>query len=242
MGGNTRGMTQMGEFRDTITSLNLQDLGFKGNRFTWSNGHAGPDNIQSYLDRILATTEWYTLFPSYMAQKIKNPKPFRFEKMWLEHAQCKEIVERGWRTVEHNAPFLDLPKSCSENLKSWDSVVLGGIRKRIKLLKERIQKLQSLNPETHVLNSIKDYDEELDDLLKKEKIMWFQRSRALWLKKFKGSSCRIFSELDSHTLKSVLRDLCAAEYKCVNFESLLKILKPEATAQSFTAADFTFCE
>ncbi|KAL8520511.1 hypothetical protein ACS0TY_011147 [Phlomoides rotata] len=102
--------------------------------------------------------------------------------MWLEHAQCKEIVERGWRTVENNTPFSDCTKSCSENLKSWDSVVFGGIRKKINLLKERIQKLQSLNPETHVLNSIKECGEELDDLLKKEEIMWFQRSRALWLK------------------------------------------------------------
>ncbi|KAL8554157.1 hypothetical protein ACS0TY_002394 [Phlomoides rotata] len=56
-GGNTRNTSQMGEFRGVITILKLQDIGFQGNKYTWSNGRASPKNIQSRLDRALATSQ-----------------------------------------------------------------------------------------------------------------------------------------------------------------------------------------
>ncbi|KAL8546263.1 hypothetical protein ACS0TY_006111 [Phlomoides rotata] len=56
----------MSDFREVVASLNLLDMGFQGSKYTWSNGRPGNENIQSRLDRVLATTQWHNLFPSHM--------------------------------------------------------------------------------------------------------------------------------------------------------------------------------
>lgn len=58
----------------------------------------------------------------------------------------------------------------------------GNIKRKIKETKEKIQELQS-GPQHHTaITEIKKCESELEELLKNEEIMWFQRSRALWLK------------------------------------------------------------
>ncbi|KAL8515108.1 hypothetical protein ACS0TY_013991 [Phlomoides rotata] len=54
----------MEDFRQTISDLGLQDLGFQGNNFTWFNGREGVDNIQVGLDRALANPMWRLWFPA----------------------------------------------------------------------------------------------------------------------------------------------------------------------------------
>lgn len=61
-GGNDRLDRQMDEFKETIHSCALKDLGFKGPKFTWCNNWEGVDRIYERLDRVLATTPWCQLF------------------------------------------------------------------------------------------------------------------------------------------------------------------------------------
>ncbi|KAL8519240.1 hypothetical protein ACS0TY_010253 [Phlomoides rotata] len=44
-GGNMRNIHQMEAFREMVNKLELQDLNFKGYKFTWSNGRVGSQNI-----------------------------------------------------------------------------------------------------------------------------------------------------------------------------------------------------
>ncbi|KAK6159063.1 hypothetical protein DH2020_006377 [Rehmannia glutinosa] len=50
------------EFRHTIDSCALNDLGFTGSRFTWTNMQQGENNIQERLDQSLANEEWTHTF------------------------------------------------------------------------------------------------------------------------------------------------------------------------------------
>jgi hypothetical protein len=77
------------------------DMGFVGNKFTWSNHRSGLANVWERLDRGLANQEWVKLFPNSLINHLPTtksnhcpillsttgtyrniPKPFRFEAFW----------------------------------------------------------------------------------------------------------------------------------------------------------------
>ncbi|KAL8496971.1 hypothetical protein ACS0TY_020596 [Phlomoides rotata] len=122
-GGNRNQTTQMTDFRATIMDLNIQDLGFSGNRYTWSNGRTGDDNIQvrhllrTHSDHNPLLIEANQL-PATGTAYIRLKKPFRFEKLWLDHEDCNSIINMGWDPRNHNASFSDRTRSCAEQLKS----------------------------------------------------------------------------------------------------------------------------
>lgn len=62
-GGRTRLELQLEDFRDTFAIFDLQNAGFLGFPFTESNQREGKELICERLDRCVANTEWYNLFP-----------------------------------------------------------------------------------------------------------------------------------------------------------------------------------
>ncbi|KAL8464990.1 hypothetical protein ACS0TY_034463 [Phlomoides rotata] len=142
-GGNQRRTSQMEDFHTTISDLGLQDLGFIGYKFTWTNGRAGDDNIQG---------------------------------------ECGEIVRDSWEDSNHGIPFQTRIKKCSLQLKRWGDCTFGNLGKRIKGVRNQLECLQAETQSTEVIGKTKEKQNKLDELLKQEEILWFQRSRALWLK------------------------------------------------------------
>jgi hypothetical protein len=57
-GGRDFGSASHGNFADFVNSNALVDLGFVGNKFTWSNCRMGRENIRERLDRGLANQSW----------------------------------------------------------------------------------------------------------------------------------------------------------------------------------------
>ena len=94
----------------------LEDLGFIGHPFTWSNNRGGNENLQERLDRFVATNAWKERFggssvwhlekrksdhlPLVVSIKervgsmeIKRRKKlYRFEEMWLRDEKCIEVI------------------------------------------------------------------------------------------------------------------------------------------------------
>ncbi|TXG73471.1 hypothetical protein EZV62_002050 [Acer yangbiense] len=48
------GFCGISQFKEAVDDCDLMDLGFSGPRFTWNNMRDGKDNIQEWLDRLLA--------------------------------------------------------------------------------------------------------------------------------------------------------------------------------------------
>ncbi|CAN1820416.1 hypothetical protein LINPERHAP1_LOCUS29088 [Linum perenne] len=49
-------------FKDFISANELMDLGFTGQRYTWTNFHVGNGNIKERLDKSLCTQSWRRKF------------------------------------------------------------------------------------------------------------------------------------------------------------------------------------
>jgi hypothetical protein len=97
-GGHAFGNSGHKAFADFVHFNALVDLGFVGNRFTWSNHREGSFNIRERLDKGLANQNWVHLFPNSLVNHIPAtqsdhcpllisttgsylniPNPFRFE-------------------------------------------------------------------------------------------------------------------------------------------------------------------
>lgn len=65
LGGIFRADSLMNQFRVTLEDCGLYDLGYRGYRYTWSNGQCGMNNIQERLDRALANEDWCPTFSFY---------------------------------------------------------------------------------------------------------------------------------------------------------------------------------
>ncbi|KAJ1394661.1 Endonuclease/exonuclease/phosphatase superfamily [Sesbania bispinosa] len=102
------GMMQL--FRDFVNHMGLMDLELKGNRFTrFSNPRRGIV-IKENLDRVLVNWAWRDIFPHAIATALpaissdhspivldfdpqeSSGTQFKYELMWDEHVECKEVV------------------------------------------------------------------------------------------------------------------------------------------------------
>lgn len=118
-GGNSRSFEQLSLGRNIIADCGLQDLGFIGYPFTWSNGRQGEEQIQCRLDRALAIDLFINRFipiqvthlPRFESDHTpllicleasphsflkKRIHLFRFEECWTKDSKCEDLVRRIW--------------------------------------------------------------------------------------------------------------------------------------------------
>lgn len=118
-GAATRARRHMVDFQEALEDCQLCDLGFKGPKFTWNNGRDGAAFMKERLDRVVANSEWRSMFdamdvtilasrssdhhPLYIAlnhevgPERRKKKQFRFEASWCEREDYKELVRKTWK-------------------------------------------------------------------------------------------------------------------------------------------------
>ena len=63
-GGRLRPYGQMEKFREVLDECNLLDLGYVGNKFTWSKTLPNGGMVWERLDRAVSMADWFELFPA----------------------------------------------------------------------------------------------------------------------------------------------------------------------------------
>lgn len=89
LGRPLRNISQMENFIDAVADCNLNDLGSHGTLFSWSNRRKAADLVRELLDRMLANSYWYDMFPYAEVENLQ----------WSGSDQCPLVLS----TDEPNA-------------------------------------------------------------------------------------------------------------------------------------------
>lgn len=207
MGGNPPSPLRLLAFHDMLTTCGMEDLGFKGPRFTWRNKRTGEDLIMERLDMAFANTTWREIYTSALVlveaavgsdhnplildtsyNMGKTGRPFRFESFWTTEAGCREVVVQSWAESRRDPIMLTVCKKlrkCKEGLKMWHKAKFGNLWLLIdaphaELLEVQRQMGECPNPTLEAVE--RSLVEKLEDLWQKDSLFWHQRSRVAWLK------------------------------------------------------------
>lgn len=190
-------------FRHFIDAQGLMDLSFTGNPFTWSNRQAGKANIQERLDRAMGNSQWSVLFLQASLCHLaaissdhkpiclftspvhsSRPKPFRFEAMWLRDPSIGDVVSHAWTKGSNSPTLVQLMtklKYTKLALKEWNKLHFRHVQTNITELKTLLETLQSLPLSATNLNWENMIHSDLDELLKREQILWRDKGKERWL-------------------------------------------------------------
>lgn len=135
-------------FFDFINDFRLRDVPISGAAYTWLNFQNPPS--MSKLDGFLLLAEWDNLFPLskglarprpvsdhiplVLCEKMINgdPKPFKFENMWLQSPNFVDLVKSWWGSFSVTGKpgqrlWLKL-KLLREKLRTWNKEIFQKYR------------------------------------------------------------------------------------------------------------------
>ncbi|KAL9680173.1 hypothetical protein QQ045_018051 [Rhodiola kirilowii] len=197
-GRRERQAWQMNNFRSCLPNCGLTDLGYDGDRFTYSNRRRGDDEVSARLDRVVVNQAWRSLFPNAVVKhsianssdhtpivlflseraKVNKEKIFRFEPMWRRHRDFKDRVREFWKEQEGVYDFAEKLRRCMQSLNKWNWSAFGDVRKKLHCLKERLQLLSALPRTQERVEEEAQLSDDIDEWLEREELLWRQRSRA----------------------------------------------------------------
>ncbi|KAK4591270.1 hypothetical protein RGQ29_021459 [Quercus rubra] len=115
--------------------------------------------VMERLDRAFASVEWIETYPNFALTNhpiirsdhgpitldfdLKLPfqrRPFRFERMWLTHRSCKEVVQRAWGSSTYGSRAYQLMHkvySVRKAFVQWNKNVFGRIEQELNLSPEQ---------------------------------------------------------------------------------------------------------
>ncbi|KAG8379884.1 hypothetical protein BUALT_Bualt07G0135700 [Buddleja alternifolia] len=197
-------------FRGFLDESGLVDMGFEGNPFTWSNKKGGLANVQLRLDRCIANTSWINLFPQAFvshlpainsdhspillhtdSHQLGGPKPFCFENMWTRDDTCKDTIFGAWQPPVRGSFSFALHtkiKFTRYALRQWNRTKFGHCQRNISFIQNLISSVQSREPTIENRHLEDALIGDLNELLKREEVMWRQRAKQKCLKEGDANS------------------------------------------------------
>ncbi|KAL4323250.1 hypothetical protein GQ457_11G015960 [Hibiscus cannabinus] len=196
MGGSSRRDGVSSKFGDFMREANLNDLGFPGPRFTWKHG-----SLHQRSDRCIGNDEWWNMWPASQVLHLSilgsDHRPvllvteptvapprrptFKYLAAWQHHGGFEEMLAANWRL---DGQIVDNIAHFHTAARKWNLDSFGHISRRKCSLLARIRGIERVN-ETSAVPVLLDLEEclksELDDVLRQEESLWFQRSRSEWI-------------------------------------------------------------
>ncbi|XP_061353952.1 uncharacterized protein LOC133298637 [Gastrolobium bilobum] len=184
------------DFQNCLMDCNLNDLGFKGPMFTWKR-----DRLLQRLDRACSNERWNLEWPQRNISHLPfygfdhrpvlvmeerpwtqahEPKPFKFLAEWLTTEGFGEMVQECWG---NNADWLDASSLFQREALEWHESVFKATQRKKNRLHARLRGIDHCLSHQHsssLENLQRDLWKELEVILIREEITWFQRSRCDW--------------------------------------------------------------
>lgn len=189
LGGRERNMSMVANFKEAVNDCNLEDLGYRGYPFTWSNRRFGPHFVEERLDRFLGSKDWrsssFDLIATnlnawgsdhtpimleiqdqkhFIGRNMRAGRRIHYEDMWSHYEECKRIVSEEWeyqnRWREGN-PVVSFQKASKLTMASL-------LTWSKKTFKGRKQKLKSLKEKLADLKINFQHYEEVNEVKKTE--------------------------------------------------------------------------
>uniref|UniRef100_A0A2N9H346 DUF4283 domain-containing protein n=1 Tax=Fagus sylvatica TaxID=28930 RepID=A0A2N9H346_FAGSY len=130
---------------EALSDCSLQDLGYRGLDFTWSNRRVDGALVRVRLDRCVANEDWLLFFlraqvfhvvvvssdhigvladlnPPQVTSIGRRKKMFRFEHIWARELGFEEVITEAWRTNFIGTPLFIVVqqiKQCRVHLLQW---------------------------------------------------------------------------------------------------------------------------
>lgn len=114
-GGNIPLAASCDEFRAWTDSCSLTHIDTRGSKYTWSNGRGTSFHIELRLDRSICNNDRMYFWDSMACCTLPRsqsdhhplllclnkgleqyPSSFKFFNMWLDHKDCRRVVEEVW--------------------------------------------------------------------------------------------------------------------------------------------------
>ncbi|XP_042974569.1 uncharacterized protein LOC122306196 [Carya illinoinensis] len=197
LGGRVRPASQMRGFRDALDYCQLRSIPAVGPLYTWSNFQEGPALVHEWLDYFINNMDWLDLFPNCRVSNLLTPvfdhtclvlttevsvqpaprttRLFKFESMWVGEQGCEESIARAW-FLSSTSLLVDKIKQCSRHLSDWSKPCFGNVRHELAKKRKELEQLQSISFPSYPLHEIRRVKHDLNYLMKKEELMWQQRS------------------------------------------------------------------
>ncbi|MCH80961.1 hypothetical protein A2U01_0001739, partial [Trifolium medium] len=164
-GGVSASIRRCNKFRERISACNLLDLGAMGPKFTWRGPiYHGGQRIYERLDRALCNEKWRLSFPDGYV-KVLTRVSFSDHHPILIDPMGASFIRKGisrWKLQTFDQVMIKKKEIMSRLAGIQNSIYQGNNSGGLKRLEYKLQA-------------------ELNTILKKEELMWFQRSRAKWL-------------------------------------------------------------
>lgn len=222
IGSGIRSQHQMRNFRNSLQDCGLHDLGFVGERFTFSNKRRGTAETKVRLDRAVVNRDWKRIFPdanlrvgfanasdhcpiilSTDAAKTHESRPvqsFRFEPMWLRDNTFNDKVKEAWESSKMDGGTLsEVLQRCGRELDKWNKDKFGNVQKHIKSLKSQLEANSRKERTDQSIRTDQRISGELDEWFAREELLWKQRARLDWLKQ--GEQNMIFFKIKATNRK-----------------------------------------
>lgn len=214
---------------------------FTSSCFTWSN-----NRVKERLDWAFCSISWREIFANAFIHHLPKTRsdhcpilmqlfsnnyidrsdvPFRFQAMWLSHANYADFIDSTWCFMNGN--FNEKIRSMASALSKWNNDTFGHLFHKKRRLLARIggiQKAKDRSDNLLLVNLEADLIHEYEVLRNQENMFWRQKSRDNWIQS--GDRNTKFFHLT--TLVRWRRNKIEGLFDsvgnwCTNFDSIKKI-------------------
>lgn len=184
----------------------LSDLGFVGNKFTWSNHRSAPYTVCCRLNKVCANSSWVKLHTESFVKHLRytgsdhvpllfhihlprsqlgetRRRPWRFEAQWIRRFECEDIIKDGWQSSAASDSFERLfhgVDACQMGLRLLMRGGLTNPKKRITELREQVDNLSKGDLTDSVKEELAWLRLELEHMYMDEELYWCQQCKNQW--------------------------------------------------------------